>query len=142
VNPVAARLPHIARSSASALRRTADRLRGWLRGVGTYRDGDGTRKVPVPGTSRSIPLYLLAPGAHRGPRAMVACAAMVFGSMLATSATAWAVVAQALAGQDGTVAGRLAVVAIVLWVAALFVADFAWIRRPRTRPLNSDLARW
>jgi apolipoprotein N-acyltransferase len=98
--------------------------------------------VPVPGSSRSIPLYLLAPGAYRGPRAVVACVAMVFGSMVATSATAWAVVAQALAGQDGTVAGRLAVVAIVLWVAALFVADFAWIRRPRTRPLNSDLARW
>jgi apolipoprotein N-acyltransferase len=98
--------------------------------------------VPVPGTSRSIPLYLLAPGAYRGPRAMVICAAMVTGSMLATSATVWAVVAQALAGQDGAVAGRLAVVAIVLWVATLFVADFAWIRRPRTRPVNSDLARW
>lgn len=96
----------------------------------------------MPGQERSIPLYLLAPGAYRGPRLVVVKAAMIFGSMVATSVTAWAVTVEALAGTDGHVAGDLTVVAVVLWACTGPISYRAWLRRPRTRPFNNDLSRW
>lgn len=117
-------------------------IEAWLSRVGKYRERTGTASVPVPGTDRSIPLYLLVPGAQRGPRAMVYRATMVFAATAATTATLWSMFVIGLAGGDTDIPGVLAGGSVVVWLLTALSWYRAWLRRPRSRPFATDLSRW
>lgn len=110
------------------------------RRLGTYREPDDVALVAVPGTSRSVPLYLLAPGATVGLVSVVIRTVLVVIATLTTVAMFW--VAVGVGKGDGSARDSLAVLSVILWLAVLLAAEWSWANRPRRRPLNSDVDRW
>lgn len=129
VGPLRADMAATIRSAASRARR-----------LGTYREPDDVALVAVPGTSRSVPLYLLAPGATLGLVSLVIRTVLVVVATLTTVAMFW--VAVGVGRADGSARDSPAVLSVVLWLAVLLATEWSWASRPRRRPLNSDMDRW
>lgn len=73
---------------------------------------------------------------------MVWRATMVFVAAIVTAATLWSMLVIGLGGGDAEVPGLLMGGACVVWLLAAFSWYRAWLKRPRRRPLPTDLARW
>lgn len=108
--------------------------------LGTYREPDDVALVAVPGTSRRVPLYLLAPGAMLGLVALAIRTVLVFIATITTVAMFWVAVGTGQA--DASARDSLAVLTVILWFLALLAAEWSWASRPRRRPLSSDVDRW
>jgi len=139
------RLTTVVRSAPRALRASAAlRTRGVVnraRRLGIYSAGEGARQVLVPGTTRTVPLYLLAPGATRGLAVQAGRAALVFAATLLTVAAVWASVVVEDEAAASVTAG-LTVLSVAVWFVALFAVEWSWASRPRQRPLSADVDRW
>ncbi len=113
-----------------------------VQSLGTYRAGESVQRVPVPGTRRTVPLYMLVPGATHGLAVLTIRAALVFAATLASIAAVWAYVGVARGILDSAAAVGLTGLSVAVWLIALFAVEWSWASRPKQRPLSSDVARW
>jgi hypothetical protein len=124
--------------AAGCTRSVIDRARR----LGIHSIDEGAREVSVPGTTRTVPLYLLAPGATRGLATQAVRTIVVFMAVLATFSAIWShvVVARGYDAESDPVG--LSVLTVVLWFVALLAVEWSWVSRPRPRPLSADVDRW